>query len=207
MPSTATQNKPRFFATAADFRRWLERNHAKSTELWVGYYKKGTGRKSVTYQEALDEALCYGWIDGVVRRVDDVSYMQRWTPRTPRSNWSEVNIARAARLEAEGRMTEAGRAAFARRDEKRSRLESAERKRAESFTPAQRRALSANRKAKQFLEAQPDWYRRIVSRYVNEAKKPETREKRLATVIADSARGQWLKGVLTKQPKPAGPLS
>ena len=111
--------EPRFFATPQDFRAWLEEHHAGAGELLVGYYKKGSGRPSITWPESVDEALCFGWIDGIRRRIDDESYSIRFTPRRARSIWSAVNIARAGELIAEGRMTPAGLAAFEARDEAR----------------------------------------------------------------------------------------
>ena len=113
--------RPRFFTTPARLRAWLEKHHAKEKELWVGFWKKDSGKDGVVYRQALDEALCFGWIDGVVRRLDELSYMQRFTPRRVGSYWSSVNIARAEELEREGRMAPAGRAAFARRDAQKER--------------------------------------------------------------------------------------
>lgn len=196
---------PLFFPSRGAFRSWLSKNHGKESELWLGYHKKGSGRKSVTYQEALDEALCYGWIDGVLRRIDDDSYMQRWTPRKPKSNWSAVNVAKVERLEKEGRMTEAGRAAFARREESRTAVYAYEQKKAPTFTPAQRKTLAANAKAKQFFDAQPAWYRRNCTAWVASAKRAETRERRLRELIARCAMGEWLRGF--PDPKPQLPPS
>ncbi len=112
--------KPSFFPTPAHFRRWLEKHHAQSPELLVGFYKRESGKPSLTWPESVEEALCFGWIDGVRRRIDDESYSIRFTPRKPTSTWSAVNIAKVAELESAGRMTDAGRAAFARRRENRS---------------------------------------------------------------------------------------
>src|SRR4051812_39747422 len=106
-----------FFETPEELRAWLRKHHRTETELWVGFYKKGSGRRSITWPEAVDEALCFGWIDGIRKRVDEVSYTNRLTPRKKRSTWSAVNIARVAALEQAGRMTAAGRAAFEARDE------------------------------------------------------------------------------------------
>src|SRR3954463_13553743 len=113
--------KPVFFATAADFRAWLMENHADAVELWVGYYRKDTGRPSITWPESVDEALCFGWIDGIRKKVDEVSYKVRFTPRRARSVWSVVNIGRIAVLTSEGRIRPAGTAAFERRNEKNTR--------------------------------------------------------------------------------------
>ena len=115
------------FKTPADFRAWLEKNHHESPGLWIRYFKKASNKESIVYKQALDEALCWGWIDGLVRSIDADCYMQRWTPRRARSIWSDVNTKKVARLTAEGRMQPAGLAAFARRDAKRSGVYSYER--------------------------------------------------------------------------------
>src|SRR4051812_4559537 len=116
MPAAA----PTFFRTANDFRRWLEKNHENKAELWIGYYKKAAGKAGMVYKEALDQALCFGWIDGVVRSIDEQSYMQRFTPRTKTSHWSNVNVRRFGELEAAGLVRPAGRAAFNRRTPERT---------------------------------------------------------------------------------------
>ena len=107
--------QPKFFADASTFRAWLERRHADANELWLGLYKKGSGKSGISYDEAVEEALCFGWIDGLTKTVDDVSYMIRFTPRRARSNWSASNVERVKQLQREGRMREAGLAAFAAR--------------------------------------------------------------------------------------------
>ncbi|HEY9225188.1 MAG TPA: YdeI/OmpD-associated family protein, partial [Gemmatimonadaceae bacterium] len=162
--------KARFFRTADDLRSWLATHHASETELLVGFYKKETRRASVTYSEALDEALAIGWIDGVRRRLDDESYSIRFTPRTPKSIWSKVNIKRAGELIALGRMQAAGLAAFEKRDEKRANSYSYEREMA-AFGPAEAKALAADKKASAFFEAQPPGYRRVATHWVVSAKK------------------------------------
>jgi len=181
---------PTFFKTPAALRRWFKAHHATSAELWIGFYKKGSGRGGAIYRQALDEALCFGWIDGMVRRVDEASYMQRFTPRRPRSNWSAINIARANELVAEGRMQPAGLAAFERRIPDRSVVYSYEQRRAATLSPAERRAVKANPAAWNFFEAQPPSYTRTVAWWIQSAKKAETRERRLATLIDCSARGR-----------------
>ena len=181
---------PTFFKTPAGLRRWLEAHHANRTELWVGFYKKDSGRGGVVYKQALDEALCFGWIDGMIRRVDEVSYMQRFTPRTPRSTWSAINIAKAAALIAEGRMQPAGLAAFERRAGDRSAVYSYEQRQSAALSPAERRAVEAVPAARAFFEAQPPSYRRIVAWWIQTAKRQDTRERRLAVLIDCSARGQ-----------------
>lgn len=112
---TTNSAQPRFFATAADFRSWLEKNHNRASELWIGYFKKSSNRVAMTYREAVDEALCFGWIDGLTKSIDATRYMQRFTPRRPGSNWSLVNVRNVARLKSAGRMHPAGLAAFAAR--------------------------------------------------------------------------------------------
>jgi uncharacterized protein YdeI (YjbR/CyaY-like superfamily) len=116
-----------FFSAPAEFRAWLEKHHGKASEVWVGYYKKATGQPTLTWSEAVDEALCFGWIDGKLQRIDEERHRQRFTPRRPTSNWSAINIAKVAELRAQGRMTPAGEAAFAARREDRSAVYSYER--------------------------------------------------------------------------------
>ena len=180
---------PIFFAGAAEFRRWLEANHLRETELWVGYYKKATGKPSLTWPIAVDEALCFGWIDGLLKSIDGESHMQRFTPRKAKSNWSAVNIRKMQSLIEAKRVSPAGMKAWEARDEKRSEVYSFERK-AASLTRADLAAFRKNAKAWKFWEAQPPGYRRVTSHYVTSAKRPETRAKRLAIVIADSAAGR-----------------
>jgi uncharacterized protein YdeI (YjbR/CyaY-like superfamily) len=178
-----------FFKTAAAFRAWLTRHHDSATELLVGFHKVGSGRKSITYREALDEALSFGWIDGVRRRLDDESYSIRFTPRKPTSIWSAVNIRRVKELEAAGRMQPAGLAAFAKRDEKRSAIYSYERG-AAALDGDALETFAANKQALEFYERQAPWYRRTTAHWVISAKRPETRDKRLRTLIDYSARGE-----------------
>lgn len=183
---------PRFFKTAAAFRAWLDKNHDKKSELWVGYYKKASGKGGMTYQEALDEALCYGWIDGVVRTIDADSYEQRWTPRKQTSYWSEVNLKKVKRLEEEGRMHEAGRAALARKPAD-SGTRYAFEKRPETFPPAMIKQFKAmNKAAWTFFEQQPPGYRRLLIHWVTSAKQEETRQKRLKRLVETSAAGKRL---------------
>jgi uncharacterized protein YdeI (YjbR/CyaY-like superfamily) len=180
---------PKFFRTPAAFREWLEKNHGKKTELWVGFYKKASGKGGMVYKESVDEALCFGWIDGLVRSHDADSYMQRFTPRKADSHWSAVNIRKIAELEAAGRMHAAGRAAFERRNAKRiarASYEQAEK----SFEPAQEKALRANAKAWSYWEAQPWSYRRTAKHWVTSAKKEETRQRRMGILIDHCARGR-----------------
>ena len=151
---------PRFFATPSKFRAWLEKNHDRETELWVGFHRKGSGKPSITWPESVDEALCVGWIDGVRKSVDETSYMIRFTPRTPTSIWSNVNIAKVAKLKAEGRMKPEGLAAFARRSDARSGIYSYENGRTISrdsaeFDAEALREFKKNSAAWRFFEVQP----------------------------------------------------
>ncbi|MBX3228432.1 MAG: YdeI/OmpD-associated family protein [Labilithrix sp.] len=178
-----------FFATPAAFRRWLAKNHAKATELWVGFHKKGTGKPSITWPESVDESLCYGWIDGLRQSIDEDAYRIRFTPRKPTSIWSKVNIARVAALEAEGRMTVAGRAAFARRSEEKSAVYAYEREHA-TLTKEMQARFEKNEKAWSFFSSQPPSYRRVALYWVTSAKKEETRARRFAQLLTDSASGR-----------------
>jgi uncharacterized protein YdeI (YjbR/CyaY-like superfamily) len=182
--------KPTFFKTRAHFRTWLARHHASATELYVGFYRKGSERVAMTYDEALEEALCFGWIDGVRRRVDEWSYTNRFSPRTARSHWSAVNIRRARALIDDGRMDPAGLRVFEARDPRRCERYSYER--ASALSPALQRTLRANRAAWAFFSSQPPFYRRMMAWYVASAKKDETRAKRMQTLIAASAAGRRL---------------
>lgn len=181
--------KPRFFRTPKDFRAWLEKNHAAEGELLVGFYKVDSGKPSITWPESVDEALCFGWIDGVRRRIDDVAYSIRFTPRKATSIWSAINIARVAELTKNGRMHPAGLAAFAKRSEKKSAIYAYERE-AASFDDETLAAFRKNKKAWAFYDAQAPWYRRNTTHWVTSAKRPETRAKRLAELIACSAKGE-----------------
>ena len=182
--------EPTFFATPADFRAWLERHHEGHSELIVGFHKRGSGRPSITWPEAVDQALCFGWIDGVRRRIDDTSYSIRFTPRKARSTWSAVNIKRMNELVDEGRVAPAGLAAFQRRTDDRSAIYSYEQRKAAKLDLDQERRLRADERARAYFEAQPPSYRRAAIHWVTSAKKPETRERRLAQLIECSAAGE-----------------
>jgi uncharacterized protein YdeI (YjbR/CyaY-like superfamily) len=181
-----------FFPTPADFRAWLSDHHDSADELWVGLYKKFTGRPSITWPESVEEALCFGWIDGVRRTVDEDAYMIRFTPRRAGSNWSAVNAATAERLIAEGRMTPAGRRAFDARDPAETRRDASTRT-AAALSPAQEAEFHRHTEAWAFWDSQPPGYRRQATRWVVGAKREETRARRLATLIADSASGLRIK--------------
>lgn len=187
--------KAKFFRTPQDFRKWLERNHAKVKELWVGYYKKDSGKASITWPESVDEALCYGWIDGIRKSIDDKSYMNRFTPRRPDSIWSDINTKRVAELKKQGRMTPAGLAAFSLRDPKRSGRYSFENVPA-SFDGELERKFQARKDAWKFFEKQPPSFRRKSVFWVMSANQPETRARRLAKLIESSEQGVRL-GVIS----------
>ena len=176
---------PRFFRSQAVFRRWLEKNHASSRELWVGMYKVSSRKGGLTYPEALEEALCFGWIDGVRRRYDEHSFVQRFTPRTSKSYWSAVNTRRAQELTAAGRMHSSGLAAFDRRDKASGRY-SFERRTAALDAAAEKR-FRANRPAWRFFTGQAPWYQRVAIHWVTSAKREDTRARRLERLILDSA--------------------
>ena len=176
---------PVFFKTPAQLRRWLARNHGRSAELWIGMYKKASGKGGVTYREALDEALCYGWIDGVRKRLDELAFIQRFTPRRAKSYWSAVNIRRANELIAEGRMAAPGLDAFKRRDEAAAARYSFERQHA-TLDAASERKFRANKTAWTNFQSEAAWYRRVMLHWVTSAKKEETRQRRLATLIEKS---------------------
>jgi uncharacterized protein YdeI (YjbR/CyaY-like superfamily) len=183
--------RPTFFKSGAQFHAWLERHHAAETELLLGFYKKGSSTKGITYREALDEALAFGWIDGVRRALDADSYTIRFTPRKPRSIWSAVNIRRVDELTAAGRMADAGHAAFAKRDEARSAIHAYERAAAE-LDAESTKTFKADKKAWAFYRAQAPWYQRTSTYWVVSAKRPETRERRLAILIEYSRNGERL---------------
>jgi uncharacterized protein YdeI (YjbR/CyaY-like superfamily) len=184
--------KPTFFATPADFRAWLEKHHGQAQELFVGYYKRDSGRPSITWPESVEQALCFGWIDGVRKSLGKESYVIRFTPRKPGSIWSTVNIRKVEELIARGLMRPAGLEAFEARSEEKSGIYSFEQKEEPKLSPAQEQRFQADPKAWAFFQAQAPWYRRAATWWVVSAKKDETRQKRLATLIADSAAGRTL---------------
>jgi uncharacterized protein YdeI (YjbR/CyaY-like superfamily) len=192
--------KPTFFATAGELREWLERNHATATELLVGFYKKGSAKPSITWQQLVDEELCFGWIDGVRKGIDEVSYANRITPRKPRSAWSTINIARAKELIKLGRMRPAGLKAFERRTDERSAIYSYEQRKNPSLDPEAEQSFRANSKARAFFQGQTPSYRRAAIWWVISAKREETRKKRLASLIQDSQNGRTI-GPLTRRPR------
>jgi uncharacterized protein YdeI (YjbR/CyaY-like superfamily) len=179
----------RFFATPEELRDWFDANHQTADELWLGYYRKSTGRPSVDWSQAVDEALCVGWIDGVRRSVDHTSHVQRFTPRRKGSTWSAINVAKVATLTGEGRMRPAGLAAFEARTAANTAIYSYEREPA-AFSPDEEARFRARPAAWTDWEARAPSYRRAVTHWVTSAKGVATRERRLETLIADSAAGR-----------------
>jgi uncharacterized protein YdeI (YjbR/CyaY-like superfamily) len=180
---------PTFFRNPTAFRRWFEKHHESKSELWVGFYKVNSGKPSITWPQSVDEALCFGWIDGIRKRVDEVSYTIRFTPRKATSTWSAVNIRRVEVLRREGRMRPAGERAFAARREERSGVYSYE-QRPDGLPEPYAGLLRKNRRAQAFFESQPPSYRKAVYWWVASAKQEATRRRRLAQLIRDSAAGR-----------------
>jgi uncharacterized protein YdeI (YjbR/CyaY-like superfamily) len=178
-----------FFETPAAFRQWLRKHHKTATEVWVGYYKKASSHPSITYHESLDEALCFGWIDGIRKSIDGERYMNRFTPRRPGSNWSLVNVRKVEALIAAGRMQPAGLAAYEARDAKKTGVYSFE-NRPTSFTPELTAAFRKRAAARRFWEAQPPGYRRMMCWHVMSAKQDETRVRRLERLMVECAAGR-----------------
>lgn len=181
--------EPIFFATPAEFRKWLQKNHKTKTELLVGFYKKGTGIPSITWPEAVEQALCFGWIDSVRRSIDDKSYTNRFTPRRPGSNWSAVNIKKVAELTAAGLMLPEGTAAFEKRIDSKSAIYSYENETPE-FSEAFEKIFKENKKAWHFFDAQAPWYKRVSVYRVMSAKQEKTKMNRLLKLIAESEAGR-----------------
>ena len=172
-----------FFAEAKDFAAWLERHGGAKSEFIVGFYKRGSKRPSMTWAESVDAALCFGWIDGVRKRIDEHSYQIRFTPRKPTSIWSRINIERARVLKREGKMREPGLKAYSHRREEKSRIYSYEQKEIAALDPASEVRFRKVKSAWKFFEAQPCSYRQLVIWRIVSAKRPETRERRLADLI------------------------
>ena len=179
----------KFFKRPADFRRWLEKHHATIPELWVGFYKKSSGHASITWPESVDQALCFGWIDGVRKSVDEISYTIRFTPRRKASVWSSVNIKRAKELLDSRLMKPSGLRAFEQRRVNKSGIYSYEQRSIELEAPYQER-LDQNKAASDFFHAQPAWYRKQIGWWIISAKKEETRLRRLAKLINESSDGR-----------------
>ncbi len=190
--------KPTFFKTPTDFHSWLEKNHATSEELLVGFHKKDSGKPSISYPEALDEALCYGWIDGIRKNIDQTSYSIRFTPRKPTSIWSLVNIAHVRRLTKSGRMKPAGLSVFKARDKKKSKFYSFE-IREKPLERKYTRIFRANKAAWEHFNAQPPSYRKAARWWIRLAKQEETRLRRLRSLIDASSRRVRLDRFLSKK--------
>jgi uncharacterized protein YdeI (YjbR/CyaY-like superfamily) len=183
--------KPTFLRSAAAFRKWLQQHNATKQELLVGFYKTGSGKPSITWPESVDEALCFGWIDGVRKRLDDLSYTIRFTPRKPGSTWSSINIKRVEALVKEGRMTPAGLKAFAARRENKTGIYSYE-QRPDNLVEPYASLLASNSRAAKFFAQQAPSYRRAAIWWVISAKREETRLKRAQTLIDLSYKGEWI---------------
>ena len=191
---------PRFFAIPQEFGAWLAEHHAAESELLVGLWKRGSGKSSMTWPESVDEALCYGWIDGVRKSIDAESYTIRFTPRRPRSIWSAVNIVHVAELIAKGRMQPAGLVAFEKRSEARSGIYSYEQRTSSVLSPSDEGAFRANQPAWEFFKTQAPWYQRAAIGWVVSAKREETRAKRLGRLIGESGHGRRLDQLTPNRP-------
>ena len=185
--------KPRFFPSPSDWHAWLEEHHEEHDELWVGFHKKDSGKPSITWPEAVDGALCFGWIDGVRKSLNETSYVIRFTPRRPRSVWSAVNIKRVAALTRMGRMRPPGVQGFEKRTGNRSEIYAYEQRKGAKLGGVYETTFRANKSAWEFFRAQPRWYQRTASWWVISAKKEETRLKRLAQLIKDSEQGKTIR--------------
>lgn len=184
--------KPTFFKTPSDFRKWLEKNHLKEKELLVGFYKVGSGKPSITWPQSVDEALCFGWIDGIRKTIDDESYTIRFTPRKPKSIWSAINIKKIAELKEKGLMKPAGIAAFEKREEKRSEIYSYEKAPAKLSAEFEKK-FKANKKAYSFFLSLPPSMQRASLHWVMSAKQEKTRISRMESLIRDSEAGKKIK--------------
>jgi uncharacterized protein YdeI (YjbR/CyaY-like superfamily) len=182
--------KPPFFASPSAFRQWLEKHHDDTRELWVGFYKRDSGKPSITWPEAVDTALCFGWIDGLRKSLDAESYTIRFTPRRASSIWSAVNLKRMEILTETSAVRPPGLKAFQERNRKKSGLYSYEQRKSAQFRQADERRFRVNKKAWDFFRAQAPWYRRTATFWVISAKKEDTRQRRLARLIEASGNEQ-----------------
>jgi len=189
--------QPKFFTSPEKFRAWLERNHDGATELLIGFHQKSSGKKSVTYAEALDEALCFGWIDGVRKNLNETSYTIRFTPRKPKSIWSNVNVKHVERLQKEGRMHRAGLEAYERRAPERTGIYSFENAPRE-LPPEYEKTFRQNKAAWKFFQEQPPGYKRLMVFRTVSGKKEETRLRRLKQLIESSEKGERM-GILKQK--------
>jgi uncharacterized protein YdeI (YjbR/CyaY-like superfamily) len=188
-----SEPEPIFFKSPQEFYDWLEEHHETEDEVYVGLWKKGTGKPSMTWSEAVDQALCFGWIDGRANRIDDDSWMQRFTPRRPGSNWSKINIEKVAKLKEDGLMRPAGLKAFEARTEARTGVYSFEQREDAKLTEEFEERLRDNPAAREYWETRPPGYRRTATHWVMSAKREETRERRMNQLIEDCASGQHIK--------------
>lgn len=193
--------KPKFFATPQEFREWLEKFHSFEQELWIGFHKKKSGKPSITWPEAVDALLCFGWIDGIRKSLDDTTYVIRVTPRKPNSTWSAVNIRRVAELTKTGLMRPAGLKAFEVRTDDRSAIYSYEQRKKAELSPGFDQKLRGVKKAWNYFTTQVPSYQRLAKFWVMSAKKEETRIKRLDQLIRDSANGRRLAASLPSRTK------
>jgi uncharacterized protein YdeI (YjbR/CyaY-like superfamily) len=187
--------EPIFFPNTETLRKWFEENHLKASELLVGYYKTSAQKETITWSESVDEALCFGWIDGIRRSIDEEGYCIRFTPRKPGSNWSAVNIEKTEKLIRCGKMTEAGLIAYSRRKDSKSRIYSYETAREFHLSGEMEDEFKKNTAAWQYFQSQTPSYRKITIRWVLSAKQEATQQKRLAELISSSAAGDWIKAM------------
>jgi uncharacterized protein YdeI (YjbR/CyaY-like superfamily) len=193
--------KPTFFPTPADFRAWFEVHHDKFQELFVGFHKKSSGKPSITWPESVQVALCFGWIDGVRKSIDETSYMIRFTPRKPTSTWSAINTKFARELTKKRLMHPAGIKAFAARSAKKSAIYSYEQRQSAQFTRQQAKQFRANKRAWEFFRSQPPWYQRVTTYWVISAKKEETRLRRLSLLIENSQNRRSMRQLIPTKKK------
>ncbi|MES2704690.1 MAG: YdeI/OmpD-associated family protein [Bacteroidota bacterium] len=193
---------PQFFATKADLFQWFKKNYKKETEMLLGYYKKDSGKPSVSWPESVDVALCFGWIDGIRRSMGDESYNIRFTPRKPASIWSAVNIAKVEDLMAQGLMTPEGIAAFEKRKENKSRIYAYEQETV-TLSTAYEKQFKANKGAWKFFGSMAPWYQKTATNWVMSAKQESTRNSRMKTLIEDSAAERKIKSLSYDKKKPA----
>jgi uncharacterized protein YdeI (YjbR/CyaY-like superfamily) len=196
-----------FFASPAELRDWFDANHETAEELWLGYHKKATGRPTVSWSDAVDEALCVGWIDSIRYAIDAERSRQRFTPRRKGSNWSSINIAKVAQLTAEGRMRPAGLKAFAERSAAKTGVYSYENRHLAAFSAEESAAFRADKAAWAWFESRPQSYRTGATWWVVSAKRDETREKRFAELVAESAAGRMPKQLTPPGRNPDGSRS
>jgi uncharacterized protein YdeI (YjbR/CyaY-like superfamily) len=182
-------SEPIFFASPQAFYDWLEEHHESETEVYVGFHKQHTGKRAMSWSQAVDQALCFGWIDTRANGIDEDRYMQRFTPRKPGSNWSKINVEKVAKLKEAGLMRPAGLAAFERRLDEKTGVYSFELGEEAALPPEYEERLLANTAAAEYFDSRPPWYRRTATHWVISAKREETRERRLAQLIEDSANG------------------